>query len=192
MLGNNPWMVKRSKYFWNSELSLIWRRSILKSHVIMAFLSCLEMFDTTVCSSLQNCLTVLLLLLCLAATINTMHIQQFPGYKQAYTIYFYVYMSAIDYSVKLWCNASYTFNILRPRQNGRYLTKFLYSDCDFAGICFQWGNQQTTTICSNNGWLGDNPCLAPNHYLNRCGFSFLCMYTYLVLGDLTWKIKWWK
>ena len=62
IFGKRPCVTKRSKYFWNSDRSLIWSRSILKSPVMMMWQLFFDMFEITGVSSSQNCLIVLLLL----------------------------------------------------------------------------------------------------------------------------------
>ena len=62
ILGNMPWVTNISKYFWNSDRSFIWSKSMLKSPVIMTFELPFDTSEIIGAISWQNCLIVLLLL----------------------------------------------------------------------------------------------------------------------------------
>ena len=60
--GKNPCVTNKSKYFWSSDRSFIWSKSILKSPAVIPWELLFEMLDIIGASSWQNCLIVSLLL----------------------------------------------------------------------------------------------------------------------------------
>ena len=63
IFGKNPCVTNKSKYFWYSDRSFIWSKSMLKSPVIITWELLFETFEMIGASSWQNCLIVSLLLL---------------------------------------------------------------------------------------------------------------------------------
>ena len=61
IFGKNPYVTNKSKYFWYSDRSFIWSKSMLNSPVIITWELLFETFEIIGASSWQNCLIVSLL-----------------------------------------------------------------------------------------------------------------------------------